>query len=106
MAIWNSYSKSVVARQALDDSGGANGGREINEQVIEADDLDIGELRRDLAGKFDALVEREKRSATLALRCGDADDDLVGHAARASNDVQVAKGDGVKGSGNQELMHA
>jgi hypothetical protein len=88
--------------EAADDHGRVDAAGEVDEQAVEALDLDLGAGALGDGGglgadELDAFLEREH--GALAGIDGDADDQAVNEPGGAGDDVHVAVGDRVEGAG-------
>jgi len=92
-AISNSYSKSEIARNALDDRVGAVFAGELDQQGGEDLHLDVGERCGRFLDERLALVRREQGPVLAQRVVDDADDDLVEDIRGAGDDVDVPEGD-------------
>ena len=82
---------------AADDEAGAAAGGVVGEQAVEGLDADVFAAGEGFADHFGALVDGEKRGFGFVSQ--DGNDEVVNETAGAADDVEVAVGEGVEGSG-------
>jgi len=75
----------------------------INEQPRPGINADVWENLGDFANHLDALWHGEE--GALGLIYKNSDDHLIEHLAGALDNVEVAKCDGIKGSGTDNAFH-
>src|SRR5690606_979403 len=86
--------------QALDDQVGAHLGGHLDDQLGEAHDPDVGQVRQGLLDHLPALLEREQPVALLGVADG-ADHDLVEQVRGGLDELPVAVVERVEGPGVQ-----
>ena len=75
----------------------------INEQPRPGINADVGENLGDFANHLDALWHGEEGALGIIYKNGN--DHLIEHLASALDNVEVAKCDGIKGSGTDNAFH-
>ncbi len=103
--IWNSHSKSEIARSPLTIVVRAPAAGEVDDQLGEDVHLDVAVLVQGVAEELDALLDGEHRPLVVRV-ADDADDDAVEDAGRALDHVQVAVRDGVVAAGTDRGRHS
>ena len=82
---------------AADDEAGAAAGGVVGEQAVEGFDADVFAAGEGFADHFGALVDGEQGGLGFVAENGD--DEVIDDAGGAADDVEVAVGEGVEGSG-------
>ena len=97
LASWNSYSKSDTARRPRSSTPPPTSSTKCASRLSKPADLDVGVVGHRLARQLDPQVQRQRRALTGAL--GDADDEALEQRRGAVDQVDMAVGDRVEGTG-------
>ena len=90
--------------QPADDGGGLLLAGELDEQAVEADDIDVGQALQVFLDQLDPPGGGEKRG--LGRIDGDGDADVAEQLRGALEHIQMAVGEGVEGPGINAEFHA